>query len=253
MNITKQTLLEELRSLGLAEGDHVMMHSSLSSFGNLEGGADTLLDAVLEIVGDEGTLLLPTLTYDGSITLFLRKTQEMDLRTARSFMGRVTETARLRSDFVRSIHPTHPVVAKGKRAADLMGEHHLGDSAVGEKSPYAKLSQIGNGKVLLIGVDHNKNTLIHAAEEYYTPYIFNGEIFNVKTTATDGEIYDVAVKGYCIGTHRNFQAVQPYLEKAGFVQQRTIGNSVVSLVQAKGLMETLQRLLTDDPNFLLAR
>lgn len=250
-NIISRILTEELCALGLAEGDHVITHSSLSSFGHLEGGADTLLDAVLEIVGDEGTLLLPTLTYEGSITLFLRETHEMDLREARSFTGRVTETARLRPDFARSIHPTHPVVAKGKLAADLISEHHLGDSAVGEKSPYAKLSQIENGKVLLVGVDHNKNTLIHAAEEYYTPYIFNGEIFHVKTTTTNGESYGVAVKGYCVGTHRNFQAVQPYLEEAGFARQRTIGNSVVSLIQAQGLMEMLKNLLADDPYFLL--
>jgi hypothetical protein len=118
--LTKERLKEGLLQIGLEPGDHVMMHSSLKSFGFVAGGADTVLDAVLdavlETVGDEGTLLVPTNTFNGSLTVYLRSLQEIDLRTTPSQMGKITETARTRPDFIRSIHPTHPVAGSGKLA-----------------------------------------------------------------------------------------------------------------------------------------
>jgi aminoglycoside N3'-acetyltransferase len=58
--VTKEELKRGLRKLGLKEGDTVGVHSSLSSFGYVEGGADAVIDALLEVVGEEGTIVMPT-------------------------------------------------------------------------------------------------------------------------------------------------------------------------------------------------
>jgi aminoglycoside 3-N-acetyltransferase len=249
--LTKERLKEGLLQIGLEPGDHVMMHSSLKSFGFVAGGGDTVLDAVLETVGDEGTLLVPTNTFTGSVTVYLRGLQEIDLRTAPSQMGKITETARTRPDFIRSIHPTHPVAGSGKLAQELLSEHHLDDTATGRLSPYGKLALLTKGRVLLVGVDCSCNTMIHTAEQYYTPYIFNGESFVVKVTSADNSVHDVAVRGYCVGMERNFPVIEPFLTGAGVMNQINIGKSTVSLIRTQGLMEVLRHKLAENPFMLL--
>src|SRR5580693_4517545 len=58
--ITKEQLITDFKKIGLQQGDSVLVHSSLSKIGFVEGGAKTLVDALFETVGDEGTLLFPT-------------------------------------------------------------------------------------------------------------------------------------------------------------------------------------------------
>lgn len=59
-SITKEDIKKGLRALGLKRGDIVGVHSSLRSFGYVEGGADAVIDALLEVVGKEGTIAMPT-------------------------------------------------------------------------------------------------------------------------------------------------------------------------------------------------
>jgi aminoglycoside 3-N-acetyltransferase len=58
--ITKEILVENLRNIGIKAGDNLLVHSSLSKIGYLENGADTLIDALLEVIGSKGNLLMPS-------------------------------------------------------------------------------------------------------------------------------------------------------------------------------------------------
>ena len=62
--LTHSDLLSSLHALGLSAGMGVMVHSSLSSFGYLRGGAQTVLETLMEILTLEGTLLLPSFNHD---------------------------------------------------------------------------------------------------------------------------------------------------------------------------------------------
>ena len=62
MSVSKSDIIQSLKELGLRQGDIVLVHSSLKSFGYVEGGADTVIDAFLEVVGETGTLVMPTLS-----------------------------------------------------------------------------------------------------------------------------------------------------------------------------------------------
>mgnify|MGYP003877520601 CR=1 FL=1 len=152
--MTRGHIVEELRRLGLGEGDVIQVHSSLSSFGYVEGGADAVVDALLELVGPEGTVMVPTFNH--------HRARVFDIRETPSVNGAVTEALRRRPEAKRSLHPTHPYAAIGKDAEELTSEH-LELRTFDIRSPLGKLARRG-GYVVLLGVGMNVNTAAHVGE-----------------------------------------------------------------------------------------
>ena len=105
-------LVEGFRRVGLKAGDVVLTHSAMRTFGRIEGCADAVVDALLEVLGPRGTLVVPTFTFahegeDNSV---------IDPVADRSEMGAITETARKRPEALRSIAFRHSFAAIGRRA-----------------------------------------------------------------------------------------------------------------------------------------
>ena len=105
-------LVADLRALGLQSGDAVMVHSSYKSLGGVVGGPSTVVEALLEVLGPQGTLVVPTFTHSG--------TTHFDPQTSPSLNGAITEAARAHAQAVRSWHPTHAVTAIGPAASELV-------------------------------------------------------------------------------------------------------------------------------------
>ena len=98
-----------LRSLGVRRGGSLLVHSSLRSLGRVPGGAETVVRGLLAALGEDGTLLMPALTYE-----FVRSHNPVfDVRGTPSNVGLIPEDFRLRPGTQRSIHPTHSVCAVG--------------------------------------------------------------------------------------------------------------------------------------------
>ena len=120
--ITKKTLIEDLIALGVRRGDCVMLHSSLSSLGYVEGGATTVVDAFLEAVGKTGDLLVPSFRdslWTGRFGFEACKEcpgQEVCPSNEPGIQGAIPEEVRRRSDSLRSCHPTHSWSAIGPHA-----------------------------------------------------------------------------------------------------------------------------------------
>jgi len=155
--VTQADLVAGLRALGLALGDLVHAHSSLSAFGHVEGGADTVVDALLAAVGPEGTVMVPTFNH-GAADIF-------DIHTSPSTNGAITEALRKRPEAFRSLHPTRPAAAIGP-LAELLTRGHLAAGTFGLASPLGKLAAMG-GRILLLGVGMNVNTMAHLGETLY--------------------------------------------------------------------------------------
>ena len=149
--VTREDIVAGLREIGLQPGDLVQVHSSLSAFGYVEGGADAVADALIETLGPDGTLMVPTFNH-GSVEIF-------DVATSPSSNGKITEVVRLRPEAHRSIHPTHPYAAIGPLAEWLTGEH-LDIGTFDWECPLGKLTQ-RDGLILLLGVGMNSNTIAH--------------------------------------------------------------------------------------------
>jgi aminoglycoside 3-N-acetyltransferase len=175
--VPRARLADGLRALGVGRGDVVLVHVSLSGFGMVPGGEQTVLQALREVVGDEGTLVMPAQSWQLCDPDFLddpaqgaearsqiRATlpaYDVHLTPTRS-MGAVAELFRTQPGTLRSPHPHRSFAAAGPLAARIVGEHPL-DDPFGANSPLARLLEL-DGTVLLLGVGFDKCTALHYAE-----------------------------------------------------------------------------------------
>ena len=179
---TPTSLAEELRDVGLGDGMTVMVHSSLSRLGFVAGGAQSVVAALLDVVGPDGTLMMPThssqlsdpaqwqappvpeswwATIQDGMPAF-----DPHLTPSRS-MGAIVECFRHVPGTVRSAHPTVSATAVGPRADELVHGHTF-DDGLSESSPQARLYQL-DGHILLLGVTHTNNTSLHLSENRGAP------------------------------------------------------------------------------------
>ena len=194
---TRRTLAEDLRKLGLAPDSIVLVHSSLSSLGWVAGGAVAVIQALLDVVRSEGTIVMPA--HSGGMgdparwrnppvpeTWFETIRADMPAYDARwtptRSVGVVAELFRSWPDARRSNHPQVSFAACGQDAEGVTAGHELAYS-LGEASPLARLYE-RDAEVLLLGAGYGSCTSFHLAE-YRTgngvierngaPIIENGE------------------------------------------------------------------------------
>ena len=158
-NYNKQQLKDQLESMGLKGDETILIHSSMKAIGAVDGGADTVLDAWMEYFKD-GLLLLPTHTW---------KTVNADNPvynpyTTPSCVGLLTNMFMKRDGVIRSLHPTHSMSGYGKNAAEYLAGEEYHNTPCTPGGCYDRLKEVG-GKVLLVGVGHERNTYIHSVEE----------------------------------------------------------------------------------------
>ena len=175
--VTPSRLAVELFALGLARGAVVIVHTSLSKIGWVVGGAQAMIEALLEVLGETGTLVMPA--HSAHLTDPARweappvpeawwDTIRAEMpaydpaRTPTRAMGVVAETFRTYPGVRRSAHPHVSFAALGPAAETVVGEHPLG-SMFGERSPLARLYDL-DAEVLLAGVGHANNTALHLGE-----------------------------------------------------------------------------------------
>jgi aminoglycoside 3-N-acetyltransferase len=163
----KSALLTDLRRLGVTPGRDLMVHSALSLVGPIDGGPGTLIDALREAVGD-GTLLMPSYPFNGSMHNWMTSPAPFDVARTPSQMGALTEIFRNQPGAVRSGHPSHAVTALGPLAADYTRAHHDAGSPCGPGSPFAE-HIARDGLILCLGTAIGKITHYHAVEDEGAP------------------------------------------------------------------------------------
>lgn len=180
--VTRQTIADGLRAVGLEPGDGVYVHSSLSSFGRVEGGPDAVVDAILDLLGDDGTVVFPTFTGDAVIAAVLGLSGHSgavilpdgadvdldDLATVKEqhiFTGAIPKAARRRDDFIGSNHPLYSICARGPLAEEIVASNEKYIFFSHEDKDIYLLGQHG-GKTLLLGTKHVANSSIHLVSEF---------------------------------------------------------------------------------------
>jgi len=225
MVVTKEEIKKGLKALGLKKGDIVMVHSALSSLGTVEGGPEAVIEALLETVGKQGTVVMPYPLGGAEI--------------ARIFS--------LRPDVVRSGHPTHSVSAWGKKAQRLVANHLKTETACGKGTPFAKLIDWG-GYILLLGVDQDRNTTLHTIEDYAdVPYLSEKK---VEFRDEKGEKKTKVLQRFP-GPHRNFIGMDRLFRESGAMRVGKIGQAVVRLMKAKKIVEVGLEILKKRPDAFL--
>jgi len=238
--IAKKGIMAGLRKLGLRSGDHVLAHSSLSSLGRVRGGADTVIDALLAVLGPGGTLVLPSFGGDDEV---------FDVATTGTALGAIPQSLLRRKGCLRSRHPLSSVAALGGKASFIVKDHDRAETAHGPGTPYYRLYELG-GKVLLLGVDQDRSTFLHVAESMmHAPYL----------RSKDGAFIDASGKRqarswrHFPGPHRNFIGMQKWLEESGLTAKCVIGSSVAQLMSCKDLLETLLNRLREEPDMFISK
>ena len=249
-SVSKRDIAAGLRDVGLRAGHRVLVHSSLSSLGHVEGGADTLIDALLEVVTAAGTVLVPTLT--GSAELSPSNPPLFDPAHTPCWTGRIPEVFRKRPDAVRSHHPTHSVAAIGADAELLTQDHVNSLTPCDEQSPYGKLAACDDSFILLIGVGLQVNTMFHHVEEIAGAEYQMQKGFARATIVVDGVDTYRHILLHKYGTPRDFEVMEPVLEERGIERRGRIGAADVRLIAAKPMVEVTLRCIRSNPRILCA-
>ncbi len=172
-------ILEALAPLEL-RGNHLVVHSSLSAFGKVEGGPITLCRALCDAVTPMGTILMPAFTY---ATLAAPQAGEEPVPYRRDLpvsaeIGCVPEAFRKLPGVRRSSHPTHSFAAWGRLAEELL-------AAQRDNNPFGPLKKLYllHGHVLLLGTFLFSATAIHLAEEWVkAPYLGRCSAWRINQT-----------------------------------------------------------------------
>lgn len=238
--LTANAISTGLAALGVEPGMLLCVHASLSALGQVEGGPRGLIDGLMDALGPQGTLMMPTHPA--------RDGQVFDARATPSAMGATSEAFRNMPGVLRSAHPYHPVAAMGALAERLLKDHEKSAIPDGPHTPYGRLVEYG-GHVLLAGCDLDTLTLLHTVEaELDLPYLRELEMPYIDAA---GATRSLALQR-CPGGHRGGVLKFDHLfREEGAMQVGRIGNAVCRLLDARKAAAILRRELGRDPAFAL--
>jgi aminoglycoside 3-N-acetyltransferase len=241
--ITKEQLIADLKNIGVSKGDSLLVHSSLSKIGFVKGGPQTVIEALCEAIGSEGTLLFPTFPAKGRNKTHLEENPFFDIRSTSSQMGSITECFRKMDGVLRSFHPTDPVAAKGPLAEYYTNSHFGQLTPYNENSPFRKLCD-KNGKILMLGTTlngacTNLHTLEDAVDFKYP--VYDDKIFEVRMIDNDGtqKMMQTKVHNPVYSAKRNCDALKSIFEKNGVLITGKVGEAETMLINAKKMLEVM--------------
>lgn len=247
MNGQAFALVNDIRALGVCAGDTLLIHSSLRSLGRLERGAQSVIEAFLEVLGGQGTLLMPALTYEYATP----QNPVFSSKDTKACVGALPEAFRAYPGTVRSLHPTHSVCANGKDAKALTESHIKDTTPVGPNSPFRLLRENG-GKILMLGCGLRPNTSMHGVEELVVPpYLF---LENQTEYILIDEHDRLLRKSYTChdfkGVEQRYDRIEPLLAPDE-IKKGTILDAVCYLIDARALWQKGEEQLKKDPLFFV--
>jgi aminoglycoside 3-N-acetyltransferase len=246
--LQKTDLVNGIKACGVERGMLLVLHSSMKSMGFVEGGPEAVVEAFLEVLGPDGTLMVPTFTYGPN-----HSGKPFDPVSSPSATGLISETLRRRPDAVRSIAPIHSVAAVGKHADELTRDH-LYVPTLGRDAPFHRAALMG-GYIILLGCGHTSNSMIHVAESLaelsyiYTPSPTAPTSF-LEIRQPDGRVKQVQLTEFT-GCSKGFFRAEAPLRQAAVIHDGKIGQARVQLVNAAKLLDVLTPLIKQDPTWLL--
>lgn len=235
--LTRADIVNGLRDVGLQLGDRVLVHSSLAALGDVDGGADTVIDALIEAVGPDGLVVVPTFACQ----------PPFDRKTSTTPLGSIADQLWRRPNAFRSLHPTHSVAAIGRGAEELLRGHEKAPTAYGEGTPYHTLA-VNGGKILLLGVDQDRNTTLHTAEA------LSGAVYlsDITGTYVDDSGTEVTIPiAAMAGPHRDFIGLDRLFRERGIMTIGRIGSAVCRLIDAGAMLDMTLEALKQDPAAVL--
>ncbi len=249
MVLTRDRLAADLRHLGVQPGAVLMLHSSLRSLGHVVGGAATVVDALLDVLGPTGTLVGPSFNYETAQTPdFI-----FDPLKTPSDMGAIADEVRRRAGSDRSRHLTHSVSALGPQARAIVNAR--GQTAWAADGPLGTVFKL-DGRFLLLGVTYQSFTAAHVLEVAFPLRHRKIDTLRRRLRQPDGNLVpfestvylrDVGYPGY------DFNRLGQAMEDAGLTCVAPVGNAVARLIPAGTMRAFATEQMQREPDYLLQR
>ena len=245
---TVTSLSADLRALGLREGMVVLVHSSLSSLGWVVGGAQSVILALTQTLGEAGTLVMPAYCTDNTDPRDWREPPIPEAwwqsvrddmpafdprQTPTREMGKIAETFRSWPEVRRSTHPATSFCAWGRLAEVITRDHRL-EYGFGENSPLARLYD-AHGHVLLLGVEHDRNSSLHLAE-HRSDWPRKRTFEQGTAMLVDGKRTWVRFKELW-SESQDFGSIGAAFDATGMPETGTVGSATAKLMSQTALVE----------------
>jgi aminoglycoside 3-N-acetyltransferase len=206
----RQILTEKL---GIKKGSVVFVHSAADNL-NLAFPFYKILPMLLDIVGEEGTVLFPCWHFDYRAEEYLEKDGVFDVKKSPAVLGILAEFARHYKNACRSYHPTASVVAIGKHAQELTKDHVLSEYPCDENSPFYKIIQY-NGIIVGLGVSTYNLSFVHCVEDVmkkdFPLKTRTDKVYDAKVRKPDGEM--IVVKTRAAHWQIRYREVEAYVHQ----------------------------------------
>jgi aminoglycoside 3-N-acetyltransferase len=223
-----------LRRIGIAPSDTLLVHANFKPDSGFQGAPLDLANALVELVGTKGNLLMVSLPFRGAAYDYLALGKPFNARKTMSMMGLVTEMFRRREGTVRSLHPTHPVLAYGKDAAWLVAGHERCRYPCGAGSPFEKIHQL-HGKLLFFDVPFSAITFFHYVEDLLKkrlPFpIYSDRLFSVPAVDANAASHVIQTYAFNKEVPRAAEKLEAEMRRQGLIQHGRVGNSRFQLVK----------------------
>lgn len=244
--LNKQDLIDDFIKLGVCGGDVILIRASIGSIGRITGGAQTVIDALLEIIGEDGTIVSLAFT-NGS---FFRKPKKEDAfhSMKESYAGALPNEMIKRIDSLRSLHPMCSYVAIGRHAKEILDGHDHDSPAY---EPIRKIIEL-NGKNVLVGCVSNSPgfTTTHLAEQdlgmLKIPMFSRFSKTYFKNENGDFTIFERKDLGLCSKSFYKFYA---HYVKSGILRTGFVGEAYSVLAPSRECYDIDKRILNLDKKF----
>ncbi len=239
---TRHDIMRDMEHLGILPSDTVMVHASLKSIGATENGADTVLDAFCAYL-NSGLLVMPGHTW----SYIDEQNPEFNETESPICVGVMPEVFRKRNGVHRSLHPTHSLLAYGQDAEQFVSGEEKFDTPCAPDSCYGKLEK-QDGKLLLIGVDFMKCTLVHCIEEVANvPGRLTDTWEQLRVKKANGEVISVPSRRHHNSNSDYFEKLEPVLEYRSVLTRGKIGDANAIVCKVRDLFRITLELLEKNP------
>lgn len=240
--------VNDLLALGVRPGNVLVVHPALRPFGYVPGGAETIIQGLLIVLGNEGTLLMPALSWENVTT----HNPVFDLQRTPSCVGSIAETFRLRENTKRSLHPTHSVCGLGKITEELLSAHAQDNTPCGPNSPFHQLPMY-NGQILMLACGLIYNTSMHAIEELVEPpYLYDPPVVYTLIDENNQAYQKEYIPHNFIGWRQRYDRISEVCPKTCLKVGQVVGTDSY-LIEASSLWKVVLRTLRKDPLYFIER
>ncbi len=261
--ITSRDILAAMREVGVEKGDRLLVHSSLKAFGYIEGGAKSVIEALIEAVGEDGMFFMPTFQRSECFLNGINKRWDHRPSNPRDrssaavkWVGTIPlEFMRLYPDAPRGVHISHSWAGWGKGAAELLAKQAWDEPPFSDNSVPGLVKAYPNSKILHLGSPVGHTSFVHHFENHYRLPGRGPAFYEVRLA--DGTVTWKAVDDLIPGP-REFYSMD---ENARFfreaasrgleIRETTLGTGKVKLIDIPAFWRIGSQLVQEDPYIII--